>query len=136
MTTLKLEIVTPTGQVYSQDVEMVTLPGREGEMGVYPMHAPLITLIGNGEIIARRGAEEDRFLVTGGCADITQERVAVLSVFATPEEAIDEKQAEQARARAEARLKEEKLSPEETALVQSAMAHSLAQLNFKRRQRH
>jgi F-type H+-transporting ATPase subunit epsilon len=135
MTTLKLEIVTPTGQVYSQDVDMVTLPGREGEMGIYPMHAPLITLIGNGEIVARRGIEEDRFLITGGCADITQQRVAILTVFATSEDNINMKEAEQARARAEARLRDEKLSPEETALVQSAMAHSLAQLNFKRRQR-
>lgn len=136
MATLKLEIVTPTGPVYSQDVDMVTLPGREGEMGIYPMHAPLITLIGNGEIIARRGQEEDRLLITGGCADITQDRVAIITVFATDEESIDEKEAERARARAEARLKEEKLSPEETALVQGAMAHSLAQLRFKRKPRH
>ena len=134
MSTLKLEIVTPTGPVYSQEVDMVTLPGREGEMGIYPMHAPLITIIGSGEIVARRGSQEDRLLITGGCADITQDRVAIITVFATDESNIDEKQAEEARARAEARLKE-KLSPEETSLVQSAMAHSLAQLNYKRRQR-
>lgn len=134
MLTLKLEIVTPSGPVYSQDVDMVTLPGREGEMGIYPMHTPLITLIGNGEIVARRGTHEDRLLITGGCADITQERVSIITVFATDESRIDERQAEEARARAEARLKE-KLSPEETSLVQSAMAHSLAQLNLKRRQR-
>jgi F-type H+-transporting ATPase subunit epsilon len=135
MASLKLEIVTPTGPVYSQDVDMVTLPGGEGEMGVYPMHAPLITLIGDGEIVARRGGQEDRFLITGGCADITQERVAILTVFATSEDSIDENEAEKARERAEARLRDEKLSPEETAMVQSAVAHSLAQLNFKRRQR-
>jgi F-type H+-transporting ATPase subunit epsilon len=134
MMTLKLEIVTPTGPVYSQDVDMVTLPGREGEMGIYPMHAPVITLIGSGEIIARRGAHEDRLLITGGCADITQNRISIITVFATDESGIDERRAEEARARAEERLKE-KLSPEETALVQSAMAHSLAQLNLKRRQR-
>ena len=52
---LKLEITTPTGQVYSKDVDMVTLPGQEGEMGILPMHVPLITLLGDGEIIARRG---------------------------------------------------------------------------------
>ena len=54
--TLKLDIVTPRGQVYSNEVDMVTLPGREGEMGILPQHAPLITLIGDGEIVARRGA--------------------------------------------------------------------------------
>jgi F-type H+-transporting ATPase subunit epsilon len=132
---LKLEITTPTGQVYSKDVDMVTLPGQEGEMGILPMHVPLITLLGDGEIIARRGDQEDRVLITGGCAEITAERVAILTVFATDEAAIDEQKAEAARARAEARLKE-KISPEEVALVQAALSHSLAQLKFKRRHHH
>jgi F-type H+-transporting ATPase subunit epsilon len=130
--TLKLEVTTPTGQVYSKEVDMVTLPGQEGEMGILPMHVPVITLLGNGEIIARRGPEEDRLLVTGGCAEITQERVAVLTVFATDVNAIDEQKAEEARARAEARLKE-KITPEEVALVQASLAHSVAQLKVKRR---
>ena len=129
--TLKLAITTPHGQVYSRDVDMVTLPGREGEMGIYPMHVPLITLLGDGEIIARRGAEEDHLLVTGGCAEITPNRVAILTVFATDAEAIDETKAEAARARAEARLKE-KISPEEVLLVQASLAHSLAQIKYKR----
>ena len=128
---MKLEITTPTGQVYSKDVDMVTLPGREGEMGILPMHVPLIALLGEGEIIARHGNTEDRLLVTGGCAEITQERVAVLTVFATDVTGIDEKKVEEARARAEARLKE-KISPEEVALVQASLSHSLAQLKFKR----
>jgi F-type H+-transporting ATPase subunit epsilon len=129
---MKLEITTPTGQVYSKDVDMVTLPGREGEMGILPMHVPLITLLGDGEIIARRGNEEDHLLVTGGCAEITPERVAIITVFATDERVIDENKAEAARARAEARLKE-KISPEEVALVQASLTHSLAQLKIKRR---
>jgi F-type H+-transporting ATPase subunit epsilon len=132
---LKLEVTTPTGQVYSKDVDMVTLPGQEGEMGILPMHAPLIALLGDGEIIARRGNEEDRLLVTGGCAEITAERVAILTVFATDEAVIDENKAEDARARAEARLKQ-KISPEEVTLVQAALAHSLAQLKLKRRGQH
>jgi F-type H+-transporting ATPase subunit epsilon len=132
---LKLEITTPTGQVYSKDVDMVTLPGQEGEMGILPMHAPLITLLGDGEIIARRGNEEDHLLVTGGCAEITPDRVAILTVFATDEREIDETKAEAARARAEARLKE-KISPEEVTLVQASLSHSLAQLKFKRRHHH
>jgi F-type H+-transporting ATPase subunit epsilon len=129
--TLKLQVTTPTGQVYSKDVDMVTLPGQEGEMGILPMHVPLITLLGDGEIIARRGQEEDHLLVTGGCAEITQERVAILTVFATDVNAIDETKAEEARARAEARLKE-KITPEEVTLVQASLAHSVAQLKFKR----
>jgi F-type H+-transporting ATPase subunit epsilon len=132
---LKLEITTPTGQVYSKDVDMVTLPGQEGEMGILPMHVPLITLLGDGEIIARRGGEEDHLLVTGGCAEITADRVAILTVFATDVAAIDEQKAEAARARAEARLKE-KITPDEVALVQASLTHSLAQLKFKRRRHH
>jgi len=132
---LKLEIATPTGRVYSKDVDMVTLPGQEGEMGILPQHAPLIALLGSGEIIARRGNEEDRLVVTGGCAEITADRVAIVTVFATNEAAIDEQKAEEARARAEERLKE-KLSPEEVTLVQSALRHSLAQLKIRRRTPH
>ena len=132
---LRLEITTPTGQVYSKDVDMVTLPGQEGEMGILPMHVPLIALLGDGEIIARRGTEEDRLLVTGGCAEITPDRVDILTVNATDAAAIDEAQAEAARARAEARL-QEKISPEEVALVQASLTHSLAQLKYKRRGPH
>ena len=130
--TLKLEIVTPTGPVYSQDVEMVTLPGKEGEMGILPQHAPLITQIGSGEIIARRGGQDERILITTGIADITATRVAIITVFATDEKSIDENSAEEARKRAEARLKE-KLSPEETSLVQAALTHSMNQIKVKRR---
>ena len=129
---MKLEVTTPTGRVYSKEVDMVTLPGQEGEMGILPMHVPLIALLGDGEIIARRGNEEDRLLVTGGCAEITADRVTIITVFATDEAAIDENKAEAARARAEARLKE-KISPEEVTLVQASLSHSLAQLKYKRR---
>src|SRR5512140_595035 len=121
---MKLEITTPTGQVYNKDVDMVTLPGREGEMGIYPNHVPLVAVLGEGEIIARKAHEEDRFLVTGGCVEITGQRVAILTVFATAESAIDQNKAEDARARAEARLKEiDRLSPEEITLVQASLAH-------------
>jgi len=131
---MKLQITTPTGQIYDQDVDMVTLPGREGDLGILPNHVPLITLLGQSEVICHHGKGEHRFLVTGGCAEITGDRVAILTVFAIEETAIDETKAEEARARAEERLKEkDKLSPEEITLVEASMAHSLAQLKFKRR---
>jgi len=133
---MKLQITTPTGQLYDKDIDMVTLPGREGELGILPNHVPLVALLGAGEVICRRGRDEDRFLVTGGCAEITGDQVAILTVFAIDETAIDEKKAEEARARAEERLKEsEKLSPEEITLVQASLTHSLAQLKIRRRHR-
>jgi F-type H+-transporting ATPase subunit epsilon len=130
--TLKLEIVTPDAKVYSEDVEMVTLPGVEGEMGIYPQHVPLMTQIVPGEIVARKGGE-DYFLAVGeGFVEITGEHVAVLADMAVRAENIDEAKAEEARRRAEARLAEH-LGDEEAAIVHTSLAKSLAQLKVKRR---
>ena len=131
--TLRLEIVTPDAKTYSEDVEMVTLPAAEGEMGVYPQHVPVLTQIVSGEIIARKDGR-DYFLAVGeGFVEITGERVAIMTDMAIRAEKIDEAKAEDARRRAEARLAEH-LDDEEAAMVSAALAHSLAQLRVKRRQ--
>src|SRR5579862_4567708 len=130
--TLRLEIVTPDAKTYSEDVEMVTLPGSEGEMGIYPNHVPLLTQIVPGEIIVRKDGR-DYFLAIGeGFVEITGERVAIMSDMAIRAENIDEAKAEDARRRAEARLAEH-LDGEELAVVTAALAHALAQLKVKRR---
>ena len=135
MATLKLEIVTPDALAYSEDVEMVTLPGAEGEMGIYPNHIPLLTRVVPGEVIARKGGR-DAFLAVGdGFVEITGDRVAIMSDMAIRAENIDEAKAEEARQRAQARL-EEHLDDEEAAVVSAALAHSLAQLKVKRHQPH
>jgi F-type H+-transporting ATPase subunit epsilon len=131
--TLKLEIVTPDAKVYSEDVDMVTLPGVEGEMGIFPQHVPLMTQVAPGEVIARKGGQ-DYFLAVGeGFVEITGDKVAILTDMAIRAENIDEAKAEEARVRAEARLAEN-LDDEQTAAVQAALAQSLAQLKVKRRQ--
>ena len=131
--TLKLEIVTPEAKTYSEDVEMVTLPAVEGEMGVFPQHVPLMTQIVPGEVIVRKEGR-DHFLAVGeGFVEITGERVAIMTDMAIRAENVDEAKAEEARHRAEARLAE-KLDDEEAAMVSAALAHSLAQLKVKRRQ--
>src|SRR5437899_234898 len=133
--TLKLEIVTPDAKTYSEDVEMVTLPAREGEMGVFPNHVPLMAQIVPGEIVARKDGK-DYFLAVGeGFVEITGQRVAIMTDMAIRAENIDEAKAEEARRRAEARMAE-KLDDEEAAMVSAALAHSLAQLKVKRRQHH
>lgn len=135
MATLKLEIVTPDAKTYSDDVEMVTLPAVEGEMGVYPQHVPLMTQIVAGEIIARKDGR-DHFLAVGeGFVQITPDRVAIMTDMAIRAENIDEAKAEEARHRAEARLAE-KLDDEENAMAAAALAHALAQLKVKRRTHH
>ncbi len=132
--TLKLEIVTPEARIYSEDVELVTLPASEGEMGVYPMHVPLMTQVNSGELVVRKDGQ-DHFLAIGeGFVEITGDHVAVLTDMAMKADDIDEVKAEEARKRAEARLAE-KLSDEEQATVQASLMHSLAQLKVKRRQR-
>jgi F-type H+-transporting ATPase subunit epsilon len=132
--TLKLEIVTPDAVAYSEDVEMVTLPGVEGQLGVLPEHVPLMTQMVPGEMIVCKDGQE-RFLAVGeGFVEITGDRVAILTDMAVAAENIDEAMAEEARQRAQARLRE-KLSAEEVANVNAAMARSLAQIRVKRRQR-
>ena len=121
--TLKLEIVTPEGTVYSEDVEMVTLPGVAGQMGIYPQHVPLISQMVPGEMIVRKDGR-DLFVATGeGLIEVTANRVAILTDLAVPADRIDEAKAEEARQRAEARLRE-KLSDEQVAAV-NACAHPL-----------
>jgi len=130
--TLKLEIVTPDAKVFSEDVEMVTLPGVEGEMGIYPNHVPLLTQIVPGEIIARKDGQ-DYFLAIGeGFVEVTGDHVSILADMAIRAENIDEAKAEEARRRAEARMAEQ-LDDEESATVQASLTHSLAQLKVKRR---
>jgi F-type H+-transporting ATPase subunit epsilon len=132
--TLKLEIVTPEGTAVSEDVEMVTLPGIEGEMGILPQHVPLMTQMVPGAMIVRQNGQ-DRFLAVGeGLVEITGDQVAILTDLALPAEKIDEAAAEEARQRAQARLRE-RLSDEEVASVNAALARSLAQIRVKRRQR-
>ena len=132
--TLKLEIVTPDAKVYSEDVDMVTLPGVEGEMGIFPMHVPLMTQLSAGEISVRKGGQDFFLAVGDGFVEVTGERVSILTDMAIKAENIDEAKAEEARKRAESRLAE-KLDDTEIANVSAALAHSLAQLKVKRRQR-
>ncbi len=134
MATLKLEIVTPEAKIYSEDVDMVTLPGVEGEMGIYPMHVPLMTQVAAGEVIAQKGGQTQLLAVGDGFVEVTGDRVAILTDMAIKADDIDEAKAEEARKRAEARLAE-KLDDEEAALVSASLAHSLAQLKVKRRHR-
>jgi F-type H+-transporting ATPase subunit epsilon len=133
--TLKLEIVTPEAKTYSDDVDMVTLPGVEGEMGIYPQHVPLMTQMVPGEIVVHKNGQDFFLAVGDGFVEITGDRVAVLTDMAIKADDIDEAKAEEARRKAEARLAE-KLDDEESAMVNAALAQSMAQLNVKRRRTH
>ncbi len=132
--TLRLEIITPEGPAYSEDVDMVTLPGVAGQFGVYPQHTPLISQMEPGEIIVRKDGRDTFFAAGAGLIQVTASRVSILTDLAVQADKIDEAKVEEARLRAEARLKE-KLSDEEMATVNASLARCLAQLRIKRRQR-
>ena len=132
--TIKLEIVTPEAKIFSDDVDMVTLTGTEGEMGILPQHMPLMTQLVAGEIIAQKGKETIFICVGDGFVQVTGDRVAILTDMAINAENIDEARAEEALRRAEARLAE-KITDEEAARVQAALMHASTQLKVKQRRR-
>ena len=130
--TLKLEIITPQAVVFSEDVHMVTLPGVEGQLGIYPQHVRLITQVVPGEVIVQKNAQESSIAIGEGLVEVTATSVAIVTDMAIHADYIDEAKVEEARKRAEARL-QEKLSDEEVASVNASLARSLAQLGVKRR---
>src|SRR6266496_3629034 len=121
MATLRLEIVTPETTAYSEDVEMVTLPGSEGELGVYPKHVPVLTILRPGELRVVKDKRATSLAVGEGFIEITPERVSVLTDMA-----------EKAVARAQAAMKEDHTA-EEVAAIQASLQKALAQLHVKRR---
>jgi len=130
--TLKLEIVTPEAKSFSDKVEMVTLTGIDGEMGIYPQHMPLMTQLVGGEIIARKEGQNIYLAVGDGFVQVTGDRVAILTDMAIRAENIDEAAAEEALKKAEVRLSQ-KLSDEEAATVQASIAHWTTQIKVKQR---
>jgi len=132
--TIKLEIVTPETTAYSADVEMVTLPGVDGQLGILPEHVRLMTLLTPGELIVRKAGHDDFMAVGEGLVEVTNDRVSIVTNMAIAVDKIDEAAAEEARERAAARLRE-KISSEEVASVNASLARSLAQLQVKRRRR-
>jgi F-type H+-transporting ATPase subunit epsilon len=131
-TTIKLDIVTPQGIAYSDEVDMVTLSAIEGQIGVMPHHVRLMTELVPGEIIVRKGSAQTFLAVGEGLVEVTGRTVSILTDMAIAAETIDEAKAEEARQRASARLRE-KLSAEEVASTSASLVRSLAQLRVKRR---
>jgi F-type H+-transporting ATPase subunit epsilon len=131
--TLKLEIVTPESVIYSEDVEMVTLPGSEGETGIYPNHVPLMTKVQAGELVVKRSGVEEILAVGEGFAEITGDHVAILTDNAIGSADIDEAAAEEAKAKAEKRLEEGgDMTEDEAKALNQAVLYSVAQLRVKR----
>lgn len=135
MSQLQVHIVTPEGVRFAQDAEMVTLPGVEGEMGVFANHEPLITRIVPGELVLQTGEERKVLAVGEGFVRISSDRVVLLCDMALYEEEIEEAKVAEAVERAQQALRQKELGEEEQAATAALLARSLAQLKVKRRRR-
>jgi F-type H+-transporting ATPase subunit epsilon len=98
---LLLEIVTPEKLAYSETVDAVNLPGIEGELGVLPHHAPLVTMLGVGELRIRRGGIEESFAIAGGFLQVRPDKVVVMAETADMASEIDIEKAQEAKRAAE-----------------------------------
>jgi F-type H+-transporting ATPase subunit epsilon len=103
---IKLDIVTAERVVYSAEVEEVVAPGVEGQLGILPHHAPLMTILQAGELIIKKGGQEEILAISGGFLEVRPDHVIVLADQAERAEEIDAARAEEARKRAEERLKQ------------------------------
>ena len=135
MATLRLEVVTPETKAYSDDVDMVTLPGSEGELGIYPQHVPVLTTLKPGELRTLKQGQESVMAVGEGFVEIKGDAVSILTDMALESEEIDAAAAEAAVERAQAAMKEDHTS-EEVAAIQASLQKALAQLHVKRRRHH
>lgn len=134
MSQLHLKIVTPEKEIYNQEVDMVTLPSEQGELGILPHHADLMTTLAPGELRIKKGNNSQVLAVGEGLFQIINNHATLLTDLAVNASEIDEKAVEEAKKRAEKAL-EEKLSDEEYAETLAVLEKSLAQLKVKRRHR-
>lgn len=128
MATIRLEIVTPERQVFSDDVDIVVVPGIEGELGILPNHTPLMTALKTGELRARKGSEEFLLLVSGGFLEVRPNRVIVLADVCERAEEIDLSRAEEARKKAEQRMAEKYEPGVDAAESEAALHRAMARL--------
>ena len=136
MSSVRLDIVTAERVVYSEEVDVVIAPGVEGQLGILPHHAPLMTILQPGELQVRKGGEEISLAISGGFLEVRPDRVIVLADTAERADEIDLARAEEAKLRAQERLAHP--TPEiNVAQAEAALRRSLARLKVaeKRRRR-
>jgi F-type H+-transporting ATPase subunit epsilon len=139
--TILLEIVTPERLAYSDEVDAVVLPGSEGEMGVLPHHAPLVSTLGVGELRIRKGGTEESFAIVGGFVQVRPDRVVVMAETADMSSEIDLERAQEARREAERTLESgyhegADLSAARAALQQALLRIRVAERRHREGPRH
>jgi F-type H+-transporting ATPase subunit epsilon len=130
---LLLEIVTPERLAYSDTVDSVQLPGIEGELGVLPHHAPLVSMLGVGELRIRKGGAEESFAIAGGFLQVRPDRVVVMAETADMASEIDLEKAQQARLEAERALEGAATDEVNLAAARAALQQALLRIRVAER---
>jgi F-type H+-transporting ATPase subunit epsilon len=134
MATLKLEIVTAEGTVFADDVNEVVAWGIEGQLGILPHHAPLMTMLQPGDLLIRKDNEEHYLAISGGFLEVRPDKVIILADACERAEEIDIERAEAARRRADEILKTR--PPDvDTAAAEAALRRSLARIRTAEKRR-
>ena len=138
---IQLEIVTPERLVYEDEVESVNVPGVEGELGILPHHAPLVSTLGYGELRIRKGGAEESFAIVGGFVQVRPDKVVVMAETADLASEIDLERAREARREAERALETgftegADLSAARAALQQALMRIRVAERRHREGPRH
>ncbi len=127
MATIRLEIVTPEKMVYSDDVEVILAWGVEGQLGILPHHAPLMTMLQPGDLLIRKEGREESLTISGGFLEVRPDKVVVLADACERGEEIDVARAEAAKRRAQEALKTATTAVD-IAAAEAALRRSLARL--------
>jgi F-type H+-transporting ATPase subunit epsilon len=126
--TIPIDIVTAEKIVYSDNVDILVAPGREGQLGILPKHSPLITTLVPGELIVKKSNREYIIAISGGFLEVRPDRIIVLADAAERAEEIDIERAEEARRRAKEQLSHS-TSPEDSAIAEAALRRAIARLD-------
>jgi F-type H+-transporting ATPase subunit epsilon len=132
---LQLDIVTPERLAYSDQVDAVVAPGSDGELGILPHHAPLLTTLGVGELRIRKGGTEESFAIVGGFLQVRPDRVVVMAETADMASEIDLQRAEEARREAERALETGFVEPADLAAARAALQRALLHIRVAERRR-
>lgn len=131
---LQLEIVSPERRAFTDEVDMVIVPGIDGELGILPHHTPLISALGVGELRIKKGGTEQSMLISGGFVEVRPDKVIVMADLAEHSDEIDEAKAVEARKRAESEL-EQTSDPIDIARVRAALQTALMRERIATRRR-
>jgi F-type H+-transporting ATPase subunit epsilon len=129
MASLKVDIVTAERVVYSADVDEVIAPGAAGQLGILPHHAPLMTVLQAGELVVRKGGQEDILAISGGFLEVRPDHVIVLADQAERAEEIDITRAAEARKRAEQHLQDRHATGLDATMAEAALRRALVRLS-------